>query len=517
MYAKVRGSQTVQQRFQLRSSALGRLRDVRPYGVRVLLRGVVGYVLVALGGLVLAVLPVSSAVAQDPVIDSLRSSTPGRLAAVTVVVAGLALAASGWLELMRYVGRGDGLEPRDRMALVRQATAYWCVPLLLAPPMFSRDAWSYAAQGAMTHLGLSPYVWGPSVLNGEIIEAVDPRWLDTPTPYGPVPLVWGAVAAWFTHDPWLLVVAHRLLSVLGLVLLAYSVPRIASWAGVDPVRASALVLASPLILGHGIGGAHNDVFMAGMMTLALVVAVERSWVAGALLVGLAAAVKVPAGFVGIGVALVSLPTVATVVERVWRLVGVAVLALGTLVAVGAASGLGMGWVHGLAVPGEVKTPFSLTTQLGQLVGLMLEPLHIGVSVDGAVAATRLLGSVLAVAVAARIALRAPTGDPAASVRATAVTMMAVLALSLAVHPWYLLWCLPFLVTSRLDRRSSAVILHLSWFLGLVAPLGSLGGAVTAVVFALVLIGGVAARQWLSHRSASTAPREAVAVVERFTP
>lgn len=513
----VRGCQTVRRPFLLRSSILRRPRRARPYGVRVALRGVVGYVLVVLGGLVLAVLPASSAVAQDPWIGGLRSSTPGRLAAVAVVVVGLALAASAWLELVRYAGRGDRLDVKDRMTLVRQATVFWCLPLLLAPPMFSQDAWSYAAQGAMTHLGLSPYVWGPSVLNGPIIEAVDPRWLDTPTPYGPIPLVWGALAAHFTNDPWLLVVAHRLLSVLGLVLLAYAVPRLASWAGRDPARASALVVASPLVLAHGIAGAHNDVAMAGVMALALVVAVERSWVAGALLAGLAAAVKVPAGFVGIGIALVSLPTLVTRAERVWRLVVVAVLALGTLVLVGAATGLGVGWVHGLAVPGDVKTPFSVTTQLGQLVGLMLEPLHIGVTVDGAVAVARLLGSVLAVVVAARIALRAPTGVPAAGVRATALAMLVVLALSLAVHPWYLLWCLPFLVASHLDRRSDAVLLHLSWFLGLVAPLGSLGGAVTAVILAVLLIGGVAARQLLSHRSTSTAPREAVAVVERFTP
>lgn len=517
MYGKVRGCHTVRRPFSLRSSSLGRPRRPRPYGVRVVLRGVVGYSLVVLGGLVLAVVPMSSPVAQEPFLSVLRSSTFGRLLAVTVVVCGLALAASAWLELMRYVGRGERPDVKNRMALVRQATVFWCVPLSFAPPMFSQDAWSYAAQGEMTHLGISPYVWGPSVLHGPIIEAVDPRWLDTPTPYGPVPLVWGAAAAQFVHDPWLLVVAHRLLSLVGLALLAYAVPRLASWAGRDPVRASALVLASPLMLAHGIAGAHNDVVMAGVMALALVVAIERDWVLGAVIAGLAAAVKLPAGFVGIGVALVSLPAVATRAERVWRLLVVAAFALGSLVVIGTVSGLGMGWVHGLAVPGDVKTPFSVTTQLGQLVGLILQPLHIGVTVDGAIAVARVLGSIAAVLVGARIALRAPTGAPASAVRATALVMLAVLALSLAVHPWYVMWCLPFLAACRLDHRSDAALLHLSWFLGLVAPLGLLGGAVTAVVLAVLLIGGVAVRQLLSHRSASTAPREAVAVMERFTP
>ena len=48
---------------------------------------------------------------------------------------------------------------------------------MVAPPLFSRDGWSYAAQGELTRLGLSPYVWGPGILDGPIIEAVDPRWM----------------------------------------------------------------------------------------------------------------------------------------------------------------------------------------------------------------------------------------------------------------------------------------------------------------------------------------------------
>jgi alpha-1,6-mannosyltransferase len=267
------------------------------------------------------------------------------------------------------------------------------------------------------------------------------------------------------------------------------------------------------MLAHGIAGAHNDVAMAGVMALALVVAVERSWVLGAVVGGFAAAVKLPAGLVCVGVGLVSLPVATTLSERLRRFSTVGALSVGALLATGAAAGLGVGWIHALDVPGEVKTPFSVTTQLGQLVGLVLHALGTGVTVDGAVAVARALGSAAALVIAARIALRAPTGDPAAGVRATALVMVAVLALSPAVHPWYLMWCLPLIAVGHLSARSSAALLHLSWFIGLVAPLGLLGGAVTAVGFAAVLVGGASLRQWLSHRSSVASPGVADAVVE----
>lgn len=139
------------------------------------------------------------------------------------------------------------------------------------------------------------------------MEAVDPRWMDTPTPYGPLPLAWGAVAATLTQDPWLLVIAHRGLGLLGLALLAYAVPRLASRARLDPAYASVLVLPSPLMLTHGVAGVHNDLVMVGLMSAALVVACEGAWFPAAALGGAAAAVKLPGGLVCVGIALVALP------------------------------------------------------------------------------------------------------------------------------------------------------------------------------------------------------------------
>lgn len=464
-------------------------------------RGVIGYLVVLAGGLVISVIPASSWVATVPVVSTLRAGMDGRMLGLTVVVAGLGLAATAWLQLLRCVARGDRADERDRVRLVRRATALWSLPLLLAPPMFSRDGWSYAAQGQMTRLGLNPYVWTPSVLEGPIVEAVDPQWMDTLTPYGPLPLLWGALAARFTDDPWLLVVAHRLLALAGVVLLLYAVPRLAGWAHRDQAVATALAVPSPLVLCHGVAGVHNDVLMVGLAALALVVARERrSWVAGAAVTGLAAAVKLPGGVVGIGVALLSLTVVATTGQRVRRLVQVALVAVGVLWFVGVVGGVGHGWIHALAVPGEVRTPLSAATQLGRLLGVVLA--SAGASVDVGVAVTRLVGEVVALAVIGHLALRAPVGVPAAAVRSVGLAMLAVVVLGPVVHHWYLLWFVPLLAACHLGRRASSTLVVTALLPGLVGPLdSSLDGAGTLITLGVALTAAMAL--WLTrvHRQA----------------
>ena len=456
-------------------------------------RGVVGYVLVLAGGLVVSVLPGSHPLDQLP----LRHDTPGRLVGLTVLIAGLGLAGWAWLELLRWVRHTRGPE---RLALVLRATGCWSAPLLLAPPMFSRDGWSYAAQGVMVHLGHSPYDVGPAVLAGPVVEAVDPMWMDTPAPYGPLPLVWGALAADLTRDPWMLVVAHRLLAIVGLLMLVHAVPRLAAASGRDAAVAAALVLPSPLVLAHGVAGLHNDLLMVGLMALALVVGIERHWALGAALGGAAAAVKLPGGLVCVAVALVSLSAAACVRERVHRLAQVAALAVGTLVATGVVTGLGLGWVHALGVPGVVRTPLSVTTQLGQLLswlqGLLALPGPYPVD------AVRFVGVTAALGIAGWAALRAPTGNPAAAVRTTALVTLAIVVLSPVVHHWYALWTAPFLAVVRLPARWESALVSVLGLIGLVAPLdSSLRARGTDIAVAVVLVVGVLVTQAVGHRRA----------------
>lgn len=450
-----------------------------------LTRGLAGGLLVLIGGLVISTLPDSSALAQLALVQKARGSGVGRMVALTVVVTGLGLYAAAWLTLCREVARaadGDHEDASDALARVRRAAVVWSAPLVLAPPLFSRDGWSYAAQGTLAHLGVSPYEHGPRRLLGPIVEPVDPRWLDTPAPYGPVPLLLGDLAAGLSADPWALVVAHRLVALGGLLMLAWAVPRLARWSGADPALASALVLCSPLMLAHGVGGLHNDLLMVGLMAVALVVTVRHGWLAGAVLGGLAAGVKLPGGLVCVGVALVALPLAATLVARIRILAGVGVVSVAALVLPGIVSGLGVGWVGALAVPGTVRTPLSMPTVVGRLLDVLAGWGGAGLAPDAMLDAVRLLATLAMLGGVVLVSLRWRTGDPVAALRAVAVVTALAVLLSPVVHLWYLLWVVPFVACLRLPRVATVAVVAVCVVAGVVAPLdSSLHGAYLAIV------------------------------------
>lgn len=477
---------------------------------RVLLRGFLAGMLVLLGGLVVSALPRSSHPMRSSLLVALRDAEAGRMAGLAVVLLGLGLLAGQWLALCRHVAQVPTEERDDALALVRHAAVVWSAPLLLAPPLFSRDGWSYAAQGMLAHLGLSPYDHGPGVLSGPILQAVDPRWRETPAPYGPVSLFFGDVVAGTTGNPWMLVVAHRCLALLGLTMLAWALPRLARRTGANPALASALVLLSPLMLAHGVGGLHNDLLMVGLMAVALVVGLEHSWAAGCLLGGLAAAVKLPGGLVCLAIVLASLPAAAGLVERVRRLGAGAVLAVAALVGAGVVSGLGSGWVHGLSVPGTVVTPLSPVPMLGGALdwtaGRLLD-LAPATFLDLA----RLLGMVATVVVLGVVALRWRTGEATEAVRALALVTGVTVLLGPVVHLWYLLWVVPFVALLRLPRLGSAALMAVSVLAGLVAPLdSSLHGAYLAIVLGAMLVAALTPVLLLTRRARSRLERIAAA-------
>jgi hypothetical protein len=454
----------------------------------VLTRGFAGGVLVLLGGLVVSTLPDSALVLRNEQLVAFRSYPSGRMLGLATVMLGLGMLGAAWLSLCRFVARAEGPDRDGALDLVRWATVLWTAPLLLAPPLFSRDGWSYAAQGMLTHLDLSPYDNGPSLLEGPVVEAVDPRWMDTPVPYGPIPLVFGDIGAGITGNPWILVIGHRGVALLGLVLLAWAVPHLARWTGAHPAVASAVALASPLMMANGVGGLHNDLLMVGVMAAALVVGVEHGWAWGAALGGLAAAVKLPGGLVCVLVALVSLPAGALLVDRVRRLAGVGLVSVGVLVGAGVAWGLGIGWVDALDVPATVNTPLSAPTVVGGMLDWAFATVGAGLEPATFLDLVRSLASAASLAVVAWVSLRWPTGDPAEAVRGTALLVGAVLLLSPVVHLWYLLWVSPFLAALRLGRVGATAVVAMSVVGGLVAPLdSSLHGAYLAIVMGCMCV------------------------------
>lgn len=455
-------------------------------------RGFVGSVLVLVGGWVIATLPPSTPMLRHQLLVAARSSEAGRMVALSLVLLGLGLLGHAWLSLCRRVAatpRRGGRDVGEALDLVRFATVVWAAPLVMAPPLFSRDGWSYAAQGALVARGISPYEHGPWLLSGPVHEAVDPRWWFTPTPYGPLPVWFGAEMAQHTGNPLMLAFGHRFLALVGLVLLAWAVPRLGRWCGTDPALVSLVVIASPLMLANGVGGLHNDLLMVGLMAAALVVAAEHGWAGGALVAGLATAVKLPGGLACLGVVLLTLPAGVPLVRRAARGLVVGLVAVAVVVGLGWASGLGHGWVGALGVPGTVNTPLSLATLLGGVLDRLASLLGAGTPPAHYLALTRRAGQLLALVVVLVVALRSPTGDRRRAVAAVAVAVGALVLLSPVVHLWYLLWPLPFVAVLPLRRAGLFALLAVSVIVGLVAPLDpSLHGAYVVIVMACVIIG-----------------------------
>jgi alpha-1,6-mannosyltransferase len=380
---------------------------------RLLAAGTLGSALVALGGWGSGALPPGTSSPLRPV------GTP--LVAVGVLLLGLA-----WWRLRSRPGR---------------AAVLWAAPLLLAPPLFSRDAYAYVGQGLVVAHGLDPYSVGPGVLSGPLVDGVDEVWREAPAPYGSLWLGLAGAVVRVTDERLLhALVGMRLLAVLGLALAAWALHRLGG------ERALWLGVANPLVLLHLVAGAHNEALMLGLLLAGLAVR-ARSTAAAAVLVTLGALVKLPA--------VAALPFLVLALPG-WRAraraaLEVAASAAVTAVAVTAATGLGWGWLSALDAGRARLSLFSVTTGLGVLLPGGDETL------EGVLG----LGLLAGAALAAVALWRTPALGP---VRAVGLALLAVSVLLPVVQPWYVLWgVLPLAAVAgpRLTRGLAALCLVLA--------------------------------------------------------
>lgn len=411
------------------------------------LPGLLGTALIAVGSIGVGWLPLSTVVHSWPLSDLLRDTSPGLILSRLMIFAGVAILLQTWL-VVGYDLLAGHRWPTPRIAAL---VGMWSLPLLLSPPLFSRDVYSYFGQGRLLLEGYDPYSTGVSVLPGWFADGADPMWGETPTPYGPFFLLLARGVADFagTHA-FLGAIMFRLIAVAGLGLMVWAVPRLAELNGISPAKATWLAVANPLVIMHFVAGAHNDALMTGLMLAAFVVAARGRWygLAGAALIGLAASVKPIAllalPFVGLQMAGTRASFRARTAAWVWvTLAAVAAFGLTALLA-----DTGMGWISSLSAPGEVKTWLSPPTAVGMVVGGALQLLGLADSDAGAVAVFRLLGIVASLAIVAYLCLR-PQGRSA--VRSAALAFGAVVLLGPVIQPWYLLWVLPLFAVTGLSE------------------------------------------------------------------
>ncbi len=408
-------------------------RQIRELGVldRYRVLGLAGSSALAFGGCAAGALPAHDPFAQVPIIHQLRE-TPA--VALVVAYTGLALLVVAWLFLGRLVGSTGG--PRLRSLLV--TLGLWALPLCLAPPMFSKDVYSYAAQGWLVQQGSSPYLWGPAAVPGPFLGDVSGMWWHTPAPYGPVFLVLARVVVGLGGGHVVpTVLGLRLLALVGVLLLVRYVPRLARHCGVAPDRALWLGVLNPLVLLHFVSGAHNDALLVGLVVAGLVLALDRRPVLGTVACALALLIKAPAP----ALALVFLiPLWAGTLRGPVRLLRAGaytgVVAGGTVAGVTWLSGLGYGWVSALQTPGAVRNWLSGTTLLGEASGALTKLVGLGDYTNEAIRVFRGAGGLAALVICLLLLARP---ERYGIVGSLGLGLTAVVVLSPVVQPWYLLW------------------------------------------------------------------------------
>ncbi|MGA8372785.1 MAG: polyprenol phosphomannose-dependent alpha 1,6 mannosyltransferase MptB, partial [Acidimicrobiales bacterium] len=191
------------------------------------------------------------------------ASTWGVYFVLAAVYGGLLLLMRVWWGMTRLYARRPGIPVRQLMWVF----GLWSLPMLIIAPLFSRDVYSYAAQGEMVSHHMNPYLYGPYQLgNNSFTAPVDPLWGNTPAPYGPLFLqIDGFFARITFHNELATIVLLRLLSLDGVILIAVCIPRLAKLYHRDGAELFTLTVLNPVVILYLIGSAHNDALMLGLL------------------------------------------------------------------------------------------------------------------------------------------------------------------------------------------------------------------------------------------------------------
>jgi alpha-1,6-mannosyltransferase len=432
---------------------------------RTRLFGAAGTVLMAIGALGAGARPV----VQDPTFGVRLLNLPSRIQTVslTMTTTGAVMMALAWLMLGRFalgdrrMSRGD----LDRTLWL------WALPLLMAPPMYSKDVYSYLAQSQICRLGLDPYRVGPATglgLDQVFTLSVPSMWRETPAPYGPLFLWIGRGISTLTgEDIVVAVLCHRLVVLAGVGLIVWATPRLAGRCGVAEVSALWLGAANPLLIMHLVAGIHNEALMLGLMLTGTEFALRgldkarrllpRSWsrsrthwldwaplgmlLAGAVLITVSSQVKLPS--------LLALGFVTMALARRWggnfRAVLLAgglmtSLSLAVMAAIGWASRLGFGWIYTLGTANVVRSWMSPPTLIALGTGQVGILLGLGDHTTAVLSLTRGIG-VLIISVMVGWLLVAVLRGRLHPVGGLGVALGVTVLLFPVVQPWYLLWAI----------------------------------------------------------------------------
>jgi alpha-1,6-mannosyltransferase len=372
---------------------------------------------------------------------------------------GLILLMGSWIRLARLAREHPDL-PLRTLAVVM---ALWTLPMLFVEPLLSKDAYSYVAQGEMMSYHISPYRYGPEILgmgaNSYTILS-DKLWWYSVSPYGPGFLALGGVIQDVVgHSELGALVLWRLVALVGVALIAVSIPRLTRSIGRPVAPAFVFAVMNPIVVIHLIGGEHNDALMLGLMLAGLALARERHPALGCVLVAMATMVKVPAA---VGAIYIGWDWIGdgrhSLRERLPGLVKAGAVSLVVVATVTQAVGIGWGWITGLTNPDAVRSYLDPMTAVGLGLGKLAHALGHGGVAQLMLTIARGTGAAAAIAIGLVLLFRSTGG--ASSLRALGLTMLAVVLLGPVMQPWYLAWSV-VLLAPVVERRLRGAILWLT--------------------------------------------------------
>jgi hypothetical protein len=374
------------------------------------------------------------------------------VAALALVFGGLILLTRVWLGFLRYLRDNEGF-PVKRVVLV---VVIWAVPLLLAPPLFSRDVYTYAAQGEMVSHNINPYVYGPSVLGSTPFNTFnDSFWANNPSPYGPAFLsLDGGVDQAAGHNFLIDLTLLRLIEVAGIALMVAATPTLARWAKRDPAHAVLLGAGSPLVLLSLWAGDHNDALMVGLLMTGLAVARRFGTVPGVIICALAAEVKSPAALGVIFLGWVWAGSDASIRRRLGHTALAGVIALATMEVTALVTGFGWGWVKTTTTAAAAFTGVTPINIVARAVSMLTHLLQVPVSTAHLHPVFEVLGLLVAAYVAYRLLRRAPEDGV---VRCLGLALLVFALLGPIVWAWYVTWGVVVAAAAATNRMRNALI------------------------------------------------------------
>jgi alpha-1,6-mannosyltransferase len=448
---------------------------------RTRLFGAAGTVLMAIGALGAGARPV----VQDPTFGVRLLNLPSRIQTVslTMTTVGAVMMALAWLMLGRFT---LGKRQMSRGELDR-TLFLWMLPLLPAPPMYSKDVYSYLAQSQISLEGLDPYKVGPASglgLGHVFTLSVPSVWRETPAPYGPLFLWIGrGISALTGENIVAAVLCHRVVELAGVAMIVWAVPRLARRCGVGEVSALWLGAANPLLIMHLIAGIHNEALMLGLMLIGAEFALRgidsprlrpRSrrigpdWeplgmlLAGNILITLSSQVKLPS-LLALGFITMALAYRCGGNLRALLLAsgGMGALSLAVMGLVGRASGLGFGWIFTLGTANVVRSWMSPPTLLALATGQVGILLGLGDHTTAVLALARFIG-VLIIMVLVSWLLVAVFRGRLNPIGGLGVALGICVLLFPVVQPWYLLWAIIPLAAwaTRTGFREAVIVITL---------------------------------------------------------